>query len=300
MRHSLTLLLCLAGLLGSLAAADPVLAVTGPDSVIVAYKDLPVQLSLAHIEVPPEMSAACQARLAELLDGQEVQVIYKEEFGTNAIGAALVHLKAGSKHINLILVTEGLARYKEGEAASSYGRMLSMSQDRAKEDGKGLWGQAVVVAAAEPAAPAAEPAKPAASKTGPIVAELRGTHYYASDDPRAAKIPERRRIYYRSEDAAKRAGKRAAPAAPSRAAAGGNEADADRILSEAKQTYANAIDAGNSTKRDDLYGEAFNQFTSAMTIYSDLVEQRPDDAALAEKLRETMQLRYGAMKQRRF
>ena len=293
-----------------LSAADPVVSVPSADQVVVAYYDLPVLMTLAHVEVPAEQRDAAHARLKSLLEGKEVNVIYKKEFGVDANGAARVHIKAGNDHANNILVSEGLARYQPSEGdTSAFARILKMSESKAEADKAGLWGQPVVVATADtkpdvtptpvvqdkPVVPAARPAK-----KGPFCAELSGTYFYASDDPRVKQLNAGNLIFYNSKDAAKRAGKRLAPEAVSASVGSGGEAEADQLLAEGKDIYSQAIAAGNTTKRDDLYGESFAKFTAAMQIYSGLVDAAPNDAALAEKLRETMQLRYGAMKQRRF
>lgn len=301
-RVLLGILLAMAGTVG-VSASDAVASVSGPDTVVVEYRDIPVAFGLAHIQVESADADAARARLEELVAGKEVSVIYKEGFGVDEVGTAKVHLKVGKDHVNQILVTEGLARYVDTGDGSTYARLLDMAQTRAKEDGTGLWGRPAVVAAApEPAAapaPAAEPAAAvAAGPKGPFCAEITGAQFYASDDPRVARLNQGKLIYYKSEADARRAGKRPAPA-EAQVGSGGAD-DADRLLAEAKEVYSQAIAAGNTGKRDELYGEAFGKFTAALQIYSPLVEANPDDAALAEKLRETMQLRYGAMKQRRF
>ena len=298
---------CLALVLGlgaPVAAADQVVAVTGPTRVVVDYHGTPVAFALAHVEADadPEGATACQDRLQALVVGKKASLIYREEFGTDDAGTGMVHLKVGHDHVNQILVAEGLATYVDQGDTSTYARLLDMAQDRAKADQAGLWSRPPVVASTtpEPATPAA-PAAPAAqaeTPPGPFCAEISGSHFFASDDPRVDQLDRNRLIFYRSEAAARRAGKRAAPAPSTRGS--GSEDDADRLLAEAKELYSQAIAAGNTTRRDDLYGEAFARFTAALQIYSPLVEASPDDTALAEKLRETMQLRYGAMKQRRF
>ena len=50
----------------------------------------------------------------------------------------------------------------------------------------------------------------------------------------------------------------------------------------------------------ELFSRLPDVLSKAMAIYSDLVEKRPNDGRLGEKLHQCMQLRYGAVKQRRF
>lgn len=287
--------------------ADEVLSVPNGESIVVTISRLPVRVHLADIEIPQrdEIPQQAQARVEELIMGANVQVIHKPEFGTDDSGTGRVHIKKGSQHINAILVAEGLALYKAGDGPTPYGRMLDLAQSSAKKDGVGVWGlppeaaASTVVAAAAAAAPSsAEPKTAKAVTTGPFVSELNGRLYFPSDDARAASINARRRIYYASEKAAKKAGKTRGPDQVSVADAGLEEAE--QLMAEGEKVYADAIAAGNTSNRDVLYGEAFVKLTQAMQVWSKLVEENPDDAEIGEKLRRTMQLRYGAMKQRRF
>jgi hypothetical protein len=67
-----------------------------------------------------------------------------------------------------------------------------------------------------------------------------------------------------------------------------------------KEIAAQAVDAGNTAARDELYEKAYASLTQAMQIYSDLVDQQPQDEVLSSKLQQCMQLRYGTVKMRRF
>ena len=72
------------------------------------------------------------------------------------------------------------------------------------------------------------------------------------------------------------------------------------LFAKGKEVYNQAIAKGNTPERDELYGRAFTVLSKAMQIYSALCEKKPDDGKLGEKLHQCMQLRYGAVKQRRF
>lgn len=79
----------------------------------------------------------------------------------------------------------------------------------------------------------------------------------------------------------------------------GDEAVADEYYAKGRQFYQQAIDAGNSGSRDDLYSKAASELGKAMQIYNVLLDKRPNDGALEEKARLCNQIRYGAMKQKR-
>lgn len=83
-------------------------------------------------------------------------------------------------------------------------------------------------------------------------------------------------------------------------AASGDEGKADALFAKGRDIYNQALDAGNTPKRDQLYKEALKELTPAMAIYSKLVEKNPNDTSLGVKLQECMRLRYGAVKQQRF
>jgi hypothetical protein len=120
----------------------------------------------------------------------------------------------------------------------------------------------------------------------------------AVDSPQAADIPPGRAIFYRDEDSARKAGKTVA--APALRLGSRDEAGADAHFAKGKELYTRAVDSGNTTGRDELYGQANAELTAAVAIYSALAEGRPDDQRLGEKLRQCNQLRYGSIKQRRF
>ena len=294
------LLLSLVAIASLVALDHPVVEVTGPDRLVVLYRQIPVSFTLANLEVPDDASLveACKAKLAELVNGQEVSVLYKDAFGVDESGTAKVHVKVGRTHVNLELIAAGLARFVDGAGKEpTYDRMLEMAQERAEKDKLGLWG----AAAPQPEEPvvAAVAPKPAVEETPPFAAELNGRYYYPSDSPEVANVNKRRLIFYRSEAEARSAGKQPPPQASS----GGGEVSAsaaDGFFTKGKLLYSQAIDAGNTSKRDDLYAQAFSELTQAMQIYSSLLEKDENNAALQERLRETMQLRYGAMKQRRY
>lgn len=83
-------------------------------------------------------------------------------------------------------------------------------------------------------------------------------------------------------------------------AATGDEGKADALFAKGRDTYNQALDAGNTPKRDLLYKEALKELNPALAIYSKLVEKSPNDTSLGVKLQECMRLRYGAVKQQRF
>ncbi|MHC5068502.1 MAG: thermonuclease family protein [Planctomycetota bacterium] len=281
------------------AASEPVIAVVDADAVVVNYKRLPVHLKLADIEVPAAYREQAKARLEELLADGSVQVMYAEGFGVDDRGTGLVHLKAGRHHINGVLVEEGLARFIGDATASRHAQAVLSYQDRAQRAKAGLWAEAAAPEPAPVVASARQPAaRPAATQpSGPFCAELDGSFYYPSDAAVVADIHPRRRIYYASRAAAERAGKRAPPEQIDVAAAGRDQADS--LFDRGRGLYADALAAGNTPRRDELYGEAFVVLTQALQVYTRLADAE-GGTALDERIRETSQLRYGAMKQRRF
>jgi hypothetical protein len=80
----------------------------------------------------------------------------------------------------------------------------------------------------------------------------------------------------------------------------GDRAKAEALYQQGEKLYAEAIDAGNTSKRDDLYGEAEGWLRKAQAIYSKLVNKSPNDADLNSALVRCNQLVYGCRKQRRF
>jgi hypothetical protein len=303
-------------LLSTLAAAADsysVSAVTAPDRVAIEYKGLVVSLPLAHLALPADAAQrdALQGRLAALLKGQRVELVALPDFGRAEDGAQRVQMITAKGNINELLVSEGLAAFASaGKPDSSPEAMIRRAEQKAKKAQAGQWGQTVVVAAADPARPSnmtssgqpqpvigkgQDKAPPAAAR---FVSELNSVHYVAVGSPDAADIPANRAVYYTDEASAKKAGKAPKPAAAK--AGPRTEAAADALFASGKAIYAEAIAAGNTTARDDLYAKANVDLSAAVAIYSALAEAKPDDEKLGEKLRECNQLRYGSIKQRRF
>ncbi|HYE04018.1 MAG TPA: thermonuclease family protein [Planctomycetota bacterium] len=289
-----------------------VVGVADADRVVLNYRGLAVTVGLAHIEVPEAQRAKARDRVRELTRAKKAEVHYLPDFGVDDAGAARVHLTVDNADVAEVLVAKGLAKYVPGaKRAAKFEDPLKKAQEQAQKGKLGLWaagGEGARVEAATPATPAtpapvaaapvpAAPAAPAAK--GPFCSELDSPFYQASGDAAAAAIPVGRVIFYKDEATAKKAGKRLREAAAADLPTGEDEASADAIFAKGKGVYAEAIAAGNSSKRDDLYEQSFQILSKAMTIYGALVDQRPDDEALGEKLRECMQLRYGSMKQRR-
>lgn len=300
-------ILPLLALTAGLAAVDAeVLAVPAADRVVVEVSRLPVALSLAHISVPESTASATLAALEKLVSGKKVSITHDAAWGSDAAGSGKVHLRVGTTDVVVALVEQGLAEVVPGaKPDATKDKILAMSQDRARSAKKGIW-SAAVVASAKPAPATSGPAKPVpaakpepARPSGAFASELNGRYYYPKGHRALANVNPQRLIYYTDESAAKKAGKTPAPMETADKMSAPTEANADKIFAEGEKIYADAIAAGNSTKRDDLYGQAFVKLSDAMNIYGSLVEADENNEALAEKLRRCMQLRYGAMKQRR-
>lgn len=302
----------LTAVVGLAAVEARIIAVPAADRVVANVGGIPVVLGFAHIEVPTATADATRQQVVTLIEGKTVRIDHDTDWGTDANGAGRIHIRVGQTDVAARLVEEGLAQVMASIAADGpKERLLMASQERAKRAKKGLWADdalATVVAAAKPAptptpkpaTPAARPAPSAApAPLGAFASELNNRYFYPSDHRALANVPRQRLIYYADEAAAKRAGKLPSPDDTPALQGEANESAADDIFAKGEKTYSEAIAAGNSSHRDQLYGEAFKTLTEAMNIYGELVEKDENNAALAEKLRRCMQLRYGAMKQKR-
>ncbi len=278
-----------------------VMSVAGADRVVVQYRGLPVLVTLAHIEVPAAQQSAAQERLSTLVAGHKVELYYLPGFGVDANGAGRVQLVADGANVNAALVGSGVARFQAGSKSEpTFEQPVRDAQAKAEKAKLGLWSAGAPAPASAPAV-AAAPAHAASAPKGPFCSELDNAYYFASDSADAEKADAKRLIYYPDEATAKRAGKKLKPVSkeddlPSER----TEAAADAIFAKGKDVYAQAIAKGNTPERDELYGRAFTILSRSMQIYSELCEKRPNDNQLGGKLHECMQLRYGAVKQRRF
>lgn len=286
MRLLPVLILC-----ASLAAAEhgEVLAVLGPDRVAIQYYQLPVVVRLAEIEVPAATAEKAQARLGEAT-GKRSNLTWAPELGADEAGLPRVYVALGSdaRSLNELLVETGLARAKPlGEGGRNRERLLA-AEAKAKKAHLGVW--------AEGAAPATVAA--AGGAQGPFCAEVDGKNFYPSDAPEAARLNPKRVVFYASEAAARKAGKlpwqAAAPVAVT------TLADARAAFARGKDLAEQAAGQGPTTERDQLYERAFLELSAAMQVFSRLAEASPDDAKLGEELHQCMQLRYTAMKSKRY
>jgi hypothetical protein len=297
------LLLALAAGLAGAAETYPVLGIAGPDRVVVQYRGLPVVVTLAHLEIPEAQRGAAQERLAALVKGRKVELLYLPGFGADADGAARVQLVADGANVNAALAASGVARFQAGAKPEPvFEQPVKEAQAKAEKGRLGIWaaGGTAPATVAAATAPAAAHATAAAPK-GPFCSELDNAYYFASDSPEVEKANAKRLIYYPDEATAKRAGKKPKPASQDADLPGERtEAAADAIFAKGKEVYAQAIAKGNTPERDELYGRAFTILSRSMQIYSELCDKRPNDEQLGDKLHACMQLRYGAVKQRRF
>jgi len=287
----------LVGLTGALRAADayPVVAIPAHDHVVVLTRNFPVVLGMAGLEVPDDASArdAVKAKLSELMKGKKTDILYAPGFGTESSGAAKVQFLVGGENVNAAIIASGLARFQEGtKAEPPLDAPLRDAEAKAKKAKVGLWANG---------AGATMPAAVATAKKGPFCTELDSPYYVTTGTPEAAALNPARVIYYADESTAQRAGKKPkAKPADEAPQSDGSEASTDKLFAEGKAVYAEAIAKGNTDARDQYYEKAYVLLTKAMQDYSALCEKKPNDEKLGEKLRECMQLRYGAVKQRRF
>lgn len=291
-------------------AADEVLAVLDVDRVVVQYQRVPVVLGLAYVGVPehPDAHAAALARLTELAADARVRVVYQPEFGTDQEGGARVMLNTSDGSLNEQLLSEGLVPFVAGVGEEPrYARRAQRAETEAKRAKLGVWAEgapAVVASADAPAASEPEQRqrgssnrRERASSNAAFVAELNSDTYYPIDAPEVASINPRRRIEYATEAEARRAGKR--PAVRASAARGGGLDAAAEAVERGRTLLGQAMEAGNTPRRDQLYQEALADLSAAVQIYAEHLEQNENDEAIGERLREAMQMRYSAMKNRR-
>jgi len=293
------------------AETFPVTAVPAADRVVVAlYRGIPVNLPLAHLEVPDATRSQAKDRLTKLLTGKRVDVRWSTGFGADAAGTGRVQLVVDGVSVNETLVKEGLARYTPGTTTEpAYEDPIRLAQDMAKRKQVGVWSAAAapaaVVAVAAPA-PAAMPAGSVPSAAGAALAkgafasELDSRFYFPANHRAIASVNSQRLIYYRDEDTARKAGKLAPPPEATDLKFDNTPAGAEAAYAKGKEIYAQAIAMGNTSERDTLYGHANVYLTKSVQIYSGILETRPDDQAMGEKMRLANQLRYGTIKQRRF
>ena len=296
LRSSVPVLLALAtslalAPLASAADTYAVQAVPAPDRVVIAYRGLNVSVPLALLAVPaePDQRKAMQDRLTALVAKERVEVLIDPGFGAADDGTQRVQLVTAKGNVNERLVAEGLAGYATaGKSDSAFESMLRRAEDKARKAGLGRWAAAAPLEVAAAAA-TATPAVAAKSGAKPVpaaarfVSELDSTTYLPIDSPEAANIPAPRAIFYRDEDSAKKAGKTLAR--PPTRIGTRDETSADARFAKGKALYTQAVDSGNTTGRDDLYGQANVELTAAMAIYSELAESRGDDEKLGEKMR---------------
>jgi hypothetical protein len=308
MRILLILWFSYVGIKGWSAEVYTVLGTPGGDHVVVQLGSLPVSFALAHVAVPANQQAAAQTVLASMLTGKRVEVLYVTDFGTDLNGAARVQILLGKTNVNEELVARGLASYqavKEGSAAEG---AIKRAQDKAKKAGVGMWQANPVAAIATTSAVAtsavatsavARAAPQTVAAKGPFCSEIDNNFYYASGAREVANVSPQRLIYYADEATAVKAGKKKSIKVET-VKRGRTLSDADSAYQLGKEIAAQAVDAGNTAARDELYEKAYASLTQAMQIYSDLVDQQPQDEVLSSKLQQCMQLRYGTVKMRRF
>lgn len=306
-------------------AQEQVIEVRDVDRILVQYRQLPVYLSLANVEIPADgpIREQALARISELISGRGVQVFYDNAYGHDEAGVPRVYLRQGQAFVNVILASEGLARYVASDKPTTYERLLANAAAVAERDGLGLWAAetASTDASASPASPtttsadpavdapsspaattppAARPAQPAQSGTR-YASELNGTYYYPEGHPTLANVHRNRLIFYPDEESARAAGKQRAPDVNQAAMPvdDGTVVSADRVFEKAENMYAQAQALPATPERDRAYTECLVVLTEAVQRYSNILEKSPNDEVLGEKLRRAMQLRYGAMKMRR-
>jgi len=284
----------------AVAESATVVAVPAPDQLLVKWHGIPVVLPLAYLDQAGE---ACRARLEQQAKGKSVDLQWLPQFGTMANGAGRVMVSLNDVTLNQLVVQQGLAAYQVGaQPDSAADKFMAFAQDKAKRSKVGIWAAPVApvtaVAANIPSSkPVAVAAVNLAKPSAAFCAELGGRYYYPVGHHALAGVDAQRLIMYGDEGAAKRAGKQPAPQDAARVEP--TMVNADQLYNEGRALCGRAMNLGNSSQRDDLYGAAFPKLNQATQIYAVLVDKDPSDE-LQEKMRSCMQLRYSALKYRRF
>lgn len=276
-------------LIGTLAAAEhgEILAVLGADRLAVQYYQLPVVVRLAEIEIPDATADAAREQLGTAA-GKRSNITWAPDLGADDAGTPRVYIALGSdvRTVNEALVEAGLARVKPLGAGGRNRDRLTAAEGKAKAAKAGLWAESAPAAAAKAA-------------SAPFCAEVDGKHYYPSDAPEAARLNPKRLVSYASEAAARKAGKVPWQASAPSAAASTIE-DARAAYGRGKTLVEQAAGRGPTPERDELYERAFLELSSALQVFNRLAEAKPDDEKLGEELRLCTQLRYAAMKSKRY
>ena len=293
------------------AAAVEVVTVPAADVIVVEVMSVPVAFSLAHLSIPDdeEIQALGTALLKDLVEGESVKLKYEADFGALS-GTGRVHVLKSLKSVNVRLVEEGFARYAPaGDAENKYAQQMLEAEKSAKAAKKGLWAKDIKPTAAKPQVAAQDEEEVKAQGNGPstqnsmrnsakYVAELSGKYFYPVGSDQADKLNERKLVYYKTEKEALSAGKKKAEEKSAQKVAQTMES-ADALMAEGREHYAKAVDMDVSDARDKHYGEAFRILTQAMLIYRGFYEKDEKNAELGETLRVCMEMRYGAMKNKR-
>lgn len=274
---------------GALVAAEhgEILAVLGADRLAVQYHQLPVVVRLAEIDVPDATADAARARLQEAA-GKRGNVSWAPDLGADDAGTPRVYIVIGTetRTLNESLVEVGLARAKPLGSGGRQRDRLAAAEDKARKARVGLWADGATAA-------------PAQAPSAPFCAEVDGRHFYPSDAPEVARLNPKRLVSYASEAAARKAGKIPWQAsAPSAAAS--TLADARAAYGRGKGLVEEAAGKGPTPERDELYERAFLELSAALQVFNRLAEAKPDDEKLGEELRQCAQLRYAAMKSKRY
>jgi hypothetical protein len=294
----LILLVCATAL--SAADAYPVIGITDAGRLVVQYRGIPVSFELAHVEAPADEVArrAYVDQLRTLSKNGQVELVHDASFGVDELGVGRVHAKLKSGDLSELLVGKGLAKLRSGQTSHPSESLVKMAQDKASKAKLGLWSTGDT-AASSTAVAKADP-KPAASPKAAFVSELGSNYYYPAGHSAVSGVNPQRLIGYASEDLARKAGKRPNTANDLKLPEGDGEDSADKAFAMGKDIVQKAAGQGATPERDQLYAQAYLPLTRAMNIYSALVEKRPNDEALAEKMRTCMQMRYSTVKYRRF
>ncbi|MBN8524890.1 MAG: thermonuclease family protein [Planctomycetes bacterium] len=276
-------------LIGALSAAEhgEILAVLGADRLAVQYYQLPVVVRLAEIEIPDTVADAARGQL-EKSAGRKSNITWAPDLGADDAGTPRVYIALGSdlKTLNEALVESGLARVKALGSGGRQRERLAAAEAKAKAAKSGLWAGEAPAAAVKTA-------------SAPFCAEVDGKHYYPSDAPEAARLNPKRLVSYASEAAARKAGKIPWQASAPSAAASTIE-DARAAYGRGKKLVEDAAGKGPTPERDELYERAFLELSGALQVFNRLAEAKPDDEKLGEELRQCAQLRYAAMKSKRY
>lgn len=123
----------------SMRVAAEVIAVTDGDSIDVATGDAAFTVRLAALNAPELGECFFDVTSAHLTETVLGATVSLELFGTDQFDRTLAHVFAGDRHINLEMVSSGLALASSPDEQDPYRDIMVSTEEEAFESRAGLW-----------------------------------------------------------------------------------------------------------------------------------------------------------------